>query len=262
MISPLAYVHPEAQLGENVEVKPFAYIEKGVVIGDNCVIMSHASILEGTTMGKDNIVYHNAVVCATPQDFHYVEGSKTHVVIGNGNRIRENVVIAGSTYEDRATGIGDGNFLMDQAHICHDVKIGNRCVVGISVSIAGECEIEDCSIQSSGVVIQQHVRIGRFSLIQSGCRVQRDVPPYAILGGNPATYHGVNAIVLKHKGTTDRVLRHIANTYRIIYTSNLSLEDAVIRIPEQIPMSDEIQNILNFIKGSKRGLVGHISDEA
>ena len=98
MISPLAYVDPNAQLGQNVEVGPFAYIEKGVVIGDNCVIKAHANILEGTTMGTGNIVYQNAVIGATPQDFHYVEGTPSKVVIGNNNHIRENVVIAGSSY--------------------------------------------------------------------------------------------------------------------------------------------------------------------
>lgn len=261
MISPLAYIDPSAQLGENVEVKPFAYIDKNVVIGDNCVIMPYASILEGTVMGNNNIVYQNAVICATPQDFHYVEGQKTKVIIGNDNRIRENVVIAGSSYEGKATVIGNGNFLMDQVHICHDVHIKDKCVIGLSVSIAGECEIDDCCIMSSGVIVQQAVRVGRFSLIQSGCRVQKDVPPYVILGGTPASYHGVNAVVLKHTGTSDRILRHISNTYRIIYTANFSLQDAVLRIPEQIPMSEEIQYILDFIKDSKHGIVRHIKEE-
>ncbi|GAY30346.1 acyl-[acyl-carrier-protein]--UDP-N-acetylglucosamine O-acyltransferase [Bacteroidaceae bacterium] len=258
MISPLAYVDPQAKLGKNVEVKPFAYIEKDVVIGDDCIIMPYASILSGTTMGSNNIVYQNTVIGATPQDFHYVEGQKTHVVIGNDNRIRENVVIAGSTYEDKATTIGNGNFLMDRVHICHDVKIHDQCVIGIGASIAGECEIEDRSIMSSGVIVQQHVRVGRYSLIQSGCRVQKDIPPYIILGGNPACYHGVNAVLLKHIGVTERILRHIVNTYRIIYTANFSLEDAVIKIPEQIPMSVEIENILAFIKKSKHGIVRHM----
>ncbi len=261
MISPLAYVDPEAKLGQNVEVGPFAYIEKGVVIGDNCVIKAHASILEGTTMGTGNIVYQNAVIGATPQDFHYVEGTPCKVVIGNDNRIRENVVIASSSYADKATTIGDGNFIMDRVHICHDVRVGNKCVIGIGACIAGEAEIHDCSIQSTGVVVQQHVRVGRFSLIQSGCRVQKDVPPYVILGGNPASYHGVNAVVLQHVNVTERIIRHIANTYRIIYTGNFSLEDAVIKIPEQIPMSDEIQDILDFIKGAKHGIVRHMKED-
>lgn len=260
MISPLAYVDPNAQLGQNVEVGPFAYIEKGVVIGDNCVIKAHANILEGTTMGTGNIVYQNAVIGATPQDFHYVEGTPSKVVIGNNNHIRENVVIAGSTYEDKATIIGDSNFIMDRVHICHDVHVYNKCVIGIGTCIAGESEIHDCSIQSTGVVVQQHVRVGRFSLIQSGCRVQKDVPPYVILGGNPASYHGVNAVVLKHIGTTERIIRHIANTYRIIYTGNFSLEDAVLKIPEQIPMSDEIHDILNFVKCAKHGIVRQMKE--
>jgi len=261
MISPLAYVDPAAKLGQNVEIGPFAYIEKGVVIGDNCVVKPHVSILEGTTMGTGNIVYQNTVIGATPQDFHYQEGTPTHVVIGNDNRIRENVVIAGSTYADKATTIGNGNFLMDQVHICHDVKVHNMCVVGIGACIAGESELHDGSIQSNGVVVQQHVCVGRFSLIQSGCRVQKDVPPYIILGGNPASYHGVNTIVLKHVGVTDRILRHIANTYRIIYTGNFSLQDAVIKIPEQIPMSDEIHKILDFIKDAKNGIVRNMKEE-
>lgn len=261
MISPLAYVDPTAKLGKNVEVGPFAYIEKGVVIGDNCVIKAHASILEGTTMGSGNTIFQNAVVGATPQDFHYVKGNPTKVVIGNDNHIRENVVIAGSTYEGKATTIGNGNFLMDRVHICHDVKIGNQCVIGIGACIAGESELHDCSIQSTGVVVQQHVRVGRFSLIQSGCRVQKDVPPYIILGGNPASYHGVNAIVLQHVNVTERIIRHIANTYRIIYTSNFSLEDACLKIPEQIPMSDEIQDILDFIKNAKHGIVRQIKED-
>ena len=260
MISPLAYVHPEAKLGKNVEVGPFAYIDKGVIIGDNCVIKPHVSILEGTTMGTGNIVYENAVIGSTPQDFHFVEGQKTHVVIGDNNRIRENVVIAGSTYEDKATTIGNNNFLMERTHICHDVHIFNHCVVGIGSCIAGESELHDYSIQSNGVVVQQHVRVGRFSLIQSGCRIQKDVPPYVILGGNPASYHGINTVVLKHFKVTDRILRHIANTYRIIYTGNFSLQDAVTKIPEQIPMSDEIQKILDFIQEAKNGIVRNIEE--
>ena len=261
MISPLAYVHPEAKLGNNVEVMPFAYIAKGVEIGDNCVIHPHVSILEGTKMGNDNIIYQNTVICATPQDFHYKEGNATYVVIGNNNRIRENVVIAGSSFEGKATTIGDGNFLMDQVHVCHDAVIHNHCVIGIGVIISGECDIQDYSIQSSNVVVHQHVRVGRYSLIQSGCRVQKDVPPYMILGGNPAAYHGVNAVVLKHVGFSERVLRHIANTYRLIYTGNFSLEDAVIKIPEQIPMSSEIEDILRFIKHTELGIVRNMKED-
>lgn len=260
MISPLAYVSPEAKLGDNVEIMPFAYIDGDVEIGDNCVIYPYASVLAGTVLGKGNKVYSHAVLGAEPQDFHYKEGTKSRLVIGDNNVIRENVVIARSIHENGASTIGNGNFFMDKAHLCHDAKVGNDCVIGINVSVAGDCEIEDCSIQSTGAVIQQHVRVGRFSLIQSGCRVQKDVPPYVILGGNPAGYHGVNTVILKNVfNTSERILRHIANTYRLIYTGNFSLQDAVIKIGEQIPMSEEIENIVNFVKESKHGIVRPVS---
>lgn len=261
MISPLAYVDPTAKLGNNVEIKPFAYIEGGVEIGDNCVIMPHVSILEGTTLGSGNIVYQNAVIGAKPQDFHFVEGSKTRVIIGNDNRIRENVVIAGSTYEGKATIVGNGNFIMDQTHICHDVIIHDKTVTGIGSIVSGESELYEGCILSNNAIVQQHVRIGRYSLIQSGCRVQKDVPPYVIMGGNPVSYHGVNAVFLKHIGMTERILRHISNTYRLIFTANFSLEDAVIKIPEQIPMSEEIDNILDFIKATKIGIVRKMKED-
>lgn len=261
MISPLAYVDPTAKLGNNVEIKPFAYIEGGVEIGDNCVIMPHVSILEGTTLGSGNIVYQNAVIGAKPQDFHFVEGSKTRVIIGNDNRIRENVVIAGSTYEGKATIVGNGNFIMDQTHICHDVIIHDKTVTGIGSIISGESELYEGCILSNNAIVQQHVRVGRYSLIQSGCRVQKDVPPYVIMGGNPVSYQGVNAVILKHIGLTERILRHISNTYRLIFTANFSLEDAVIKIPEQIPMSEEIDNILDFIKATKIGIVRKMKED-
>lgn len=261
LISPLAYIHPTAKIGQNVKIHPFAFIDKDVVIGDDTIVMAHATILEGAVLGKNNYVYQNAVIGATPQSFRYKKGHLTHVVIGDNNRIRENVVIAGSLDENTATTIGNDNFLMDGVHICHDVKIGNDCVLGIHAQLAGDCVLEDHVVLSSAAILQHRVRVGRYSLLQSGCRVQKDVPPYIILGGNPAAYHGVNSLILEKQGETERILRHIANTYRLIYTGGFSLQDAVIKIKEQIPTSIEIENIINFIKDSKHGIVRHRKDE-
>ena len=151
MISPLAYVDHEAKLGKNVTVLPFAYIEKNVEIGDDCVIMSYASILQGTKMGKGNKVHQNAVLGAEPQDFHYT-GEESSLIIGDNNDIRENVVISRATFAGNATKIGNGNYLMDKVHLCHDVQISNNCVVGIGTTIAGECMLDDCAILSGNGV--------------------------------------------------------------------------------------------------------------
>ncbi len=254
MISPLANIDPEAKIGQNVTIHPFAYIEKDVVIGDDCVIMPHASILNGTRLGKNNKVYHNAVLGAEPQDFHYT-GEPSELIIGDNNAIRENVVIARATHTGGATKIGSENYLMEGAHLCHDVEIGNKCVIGISSIVAGESTIQDRTILSSGVTIHQYCTIGRWVVIQGGCRISKDVPPFVIINGNPPTYHGVNSVILNHYKFSDRVIRHIISSYRLVYQGNFSVQDAVLKIQDQIPMSEEIQYIVDFLQNSKRGIV-------
>ncbi|MEG1563982.1 MAG: acyl-ACP--UDP-N-acetylglucosamine O-acyltransferase [Bacteroides sp.] len=255
MISPLAYVDPQATIGKNVTIQPFAYIDKNVEIGDDCIIMSYASILNGTRMGKGNKVYQNAVLGSEPQDFHYT-GEESELIIGDKNCIRENVVISRATHKGSHTTIGNENFLMDKVHICHDVQIGNHCVAGIGSVIAGECTLNDCVILSGSVSLFQHCRVGSWSLIQGGSRIAKDVPPYVIISGNPAGYHGVNAVVMTHHhNMSERILRHIANAYRLIYQGNFSLFDALQKIEDQVPMSDEIHSIINFCRDSKQGIV-------
>lgn len=126
-------------------IQPFAYIEDNVEIGDDCIIMPYASVLNGTRLGKGNKVYQHAVLGAEPQDFHY-KGEESSLIIGDNNHIRENVVISRATFGGNATKIGNGNFLMDKVHICHDVQIGDNCVAGIGTTIAGECTLDDCVI--------------------------------------------------------------------------------------------------------------------
>ncbi len=159
MISPLAFVDSAAKLGKNVTVQPFAYIEGDVEIGDECIIMSGARILEGTRMGQGNKVHHGAVLGTMPQDFNFT-GDKTLLVIGDKNDIRENVVISRATHEGDATRIGNENFLMEGVHLCHDVQVGDHCVLGLKAAIAGNCRIDTCSILSSNVILHQGSHIG------------------------------------------------------------------------------------------------------
>ena len=261
MISPLAYVDSAAKIGKNVTIQPFAFIEGNVEIGDDCIIMSGAKILHGTRMGKGNKVHHNAVLGAEPQDFHYT-GENSMLIIGDNNDIRENVVVSRATPAGSATRIGNENYLMDGVHLCHDVQIGNHCVLGIKTTVGGECQIDDCTILSSNVILHQYCHIGSWVLIQAGCRISKDVPPYIIMNGNPAEYHGINAAVLQHKHqVSERVLRHIVNAYRLVYQGNFSVQDALQKIEDQVPMSDEIHNIINFIKAMDEVVPGFAAYE-
>ena len=159
MISPLAYVDKEAKIGENVTVHPFAYIEKNVEIGDNCTIMPYASILSGTRMGKDNTVYHGAIVGATPQDFKF-KGEDTLLLIGDGNTIREKVIINRGTDTTDSTIVGNGNYLLEGVHLAHDTHVGNYCVFGNGAKTAGNCVIDDWAILGSEVILKHGCRVG------------------------------------------------------------------------------------------------------
>lgn len=253
-ISQQAQIDSKAKIGNNVTIYPFAYIEGDVEIGDNCVIYPYVSIMNGTRLGKGNKVYQNTVLGAEPQDFNY-KGAETKLIIGDENIIRENVVINRATFADGATVIGNRNFLMEGVHVSHDTKIQDYSVFGYGTKVAGDCEIHNGVIFSSGVIINPQVRIGSKCMIQSGCRVSKDVPPYIVAGDNPVKYGGVNGTVLTASGVPQKIIDHIANAYRLVFHGQTSVFDAVIQIKEQVPDGKEIQNLVNFIENTKLGII-------
>lgn len=255
MISPLAFVDPSAQIGENVTIHPFAYIDKNVVIGDNNTIMPYASILSGARIGNGNTIYQGAVVSAVPQDFNF-KGEDTVARIGDNNTIREYAVISRATTPDGETRVGNNSFIMQAVRLSHDVHVGDHVIVGNGSQISGDTTIEDHAILSSCVLMQQHTRVGQWALVQGGCRFNKDIPPYIVAALEPTVYHGVNKLVLSHKGFSDRVIRHIVNAYRLIFQGNtINMDDALDKIRNQVPMSEEIENIIKFVQASRLGLI-------
>ncbi len=256
-ISPRAEVSPKARIGNNCKIFPFVYIEDDVVIGDNCIIFPFVSILNGTRMGNDNKVHQGAVVGALPQDFNFC-GEKTELIIGNGNVIRENVVINRATHCGGQTVIGNRNFLMEGSHISHDTKVGDNCVLGYGTKIAGDCEIGNNVIFSSSVVQNARTRVGDFAMIQAGTTFSKDVPPFIIAGGKPVGYAGTNTTMMRAYDIDDKVQKHIANAYRLVFHGQNSVFDAVLQINDQVPDSEEIRNIVNFINATKAGIIGKV----
>ena len=247
-ISPLAFVHPEAKLGDNIVVGAFVYIDRNVEIGDNCFIHSHSSILSGARIGKNNRIYEGCIISATPQDFRW-KGEESFVIIGDDNRIREHVIINRSIHEGKATTIGNGSFVMAQSHIGHDAVIGNKCVLGNGVKIAGDCKIGDFCIFSSGSLVHEGFEIGDAVLIKGGCRVTGNVPPYVVMAHNPITYYGVNSYILTQIGFDDNAIDDIAKCYRHIYQSHIALTNACRRIREDVAESEHRNNIISFLRG-------------
>lgn len=254
MISPLAYVDPEAKLGKNVTISPFAFIDKDVEIGDNCEILPQACIMHGTRMGNNNKVYPGAIVGADPQDFRW-KGEPTYCYIGNNVSIRENVIINRGIKTEGGTYIGDDCFIMAESHVGHDTNIKGKCVIGNGVQIAGDVIIEPCSILSSNAMVHSDSNIGTWSLIKGGCRVGGNVPPYTIMAHNPVAYYGVNAYILRSHGFNEDQIDDIAKAYRHIYQCGTSLYNALKRIEADIKPSEERDNIINFIRGHNLNIV-------
>ena len=254
MISPKAEIDPKAKIGKNVTIYPFAYIEGDVVIGDDCVIYPYVSIMNGTRLGRGNVVYQNTVLGAVPQDFNYC-GDASQLVIGDDNTFRENVVINRATFCSGKTEIGNRNSFMEGVHVSHDTKISDDCVFGYGTKIAGDCEIENAVIFSSNVIANAGVRVGRGSMVQGGCRLSRDVPPYIIASDNPVKYGGINATILTNHGVSQKVQDHIANAYRLVFHGQTSVFDAVRQIREQVPDGPEVRHIIEFIDATKLGLI-------
>ena len=254
MISDLAYVSPEAKLGENVTVHPFAHIDKNVVIGDNYEIMPYASIVGGTRIGNNVKVCQGSIIGADPQDFRW-KGDETYCYIGNNVTIREHVIINRGIWKDRGTKVGDDSFVMAKSHIGHDTVIDGKSVIGNGVQISGNVHIEECTILSSNVLVYDGSNIGKWSMVKGGCRINGNVPPYVIIAHNPVAYYGVNAYILRNKGFAEKTIDEIAKAYRHIYQCGTTLYNALKRIKMDIEQSPERDEIVNFVEGHDMHLV-------
>lgn len=253
-ISPLAYIDPEAIIGENCEIGPFCFIDKNVVIGDNNVLMNSVSILYGARIGSGNVFFPGAVISAIPQDLKF-HGEETTAVIGDNNKIRENVTVNRGTDAKGMTKVGSGNLLMEGVHVAHDAIVGNNCIIGNSTKLAGETVIDDQAIISAGVLMHQFCRVGSLAMVGGGTRFSQNIPPFTTCAREPAAYCGLNVIGLRRHGFSNEKIDLIHNAYRLIYQSNLQLKDALDRIREELPQTDEIRYIVEFIESSKKGFV-------
>lgn len=253
-ISPLAFIDPAAQIGEDCEIGPFCFVDKNVVIGDGNVLMNSVTLLEGTRLGNGNLLFPGAVIGAIPQDLKF-RGEETTAEIGDNNRIRENVTIHRGTASKGRTIIGSGNLIMENAHIAHDCVLGSGIIMGNSTKLAGEVIIDDNAILSAVVLVHQFCRIGGYTMVQGGSRTSRDIPPYIIGGKEPITYGGINIVGLRRRQFSRELIEDIHQAYRLIYNSHLNVQEALEQIKYEINVGPEIQYIIDFIRASQRGII-------
>ena len=252
-ISPLAYVHPEAKLGNGNVIGPFCFIDRNTVIGDNNIFQNSVTINYGARLGNGNEIFPGASVSTKPQDLKF-KGEDSTCEIGDNNSIRENVTISRGTASKGTTIVGNNNLLMENMHIAHDCIFGSNLIVGNSTKFGGEVVVDDNAIVSAEVLCHQFCHIGGYVRVQGGSRTSQDVPPYVIAGKEPIRYAGINIVGLRRRGFSNELIELIHEAYRLLYSKGVRAE-GILEIKKNLRITPEIQYIIDFVESSGRGII-------
>nr|WP_315347290.1 acyl-ACP--UDP-N-acetylglucosamine O-acyltransferase [Hoylesella enoeca] len=252
-ISPLAYVHPEAKLGDGNIIGPFCFIDRNTIIGDNNVFQNSVTINYGARLGNGNEIFPGASISTKPQDLKF-KGEDSTCEIGDSNSIRENVTISRGTASKGTTIVGNNNLLMENMHIAHDCVFGSNLIIGNSTKFGGEVVVDDHAIVSAEVLCHQFCHIGGYVMVQGGSRTSQDVPPYVIAGKEPIRYAGINIVGLRRRGFSNELIELIHEAYRLLYSKGIRAE-GILEIKKNLRITPEIQYIINFVEASGRGII-------
>ncbi|MES2278412.1 MAG: acyl-ACP--UDP-N-acetylglucosamine O-acyltransferase [Bacteroidota bacterium] len=254
MIQPLAYIHPQARIAENVVIDPFVTIHKDVEIGEGTWIGSNVTIMDGARIGKNCRIFPGAVISAIPQDLKY-KGENTHVVIGDNTTIRECVTINRGTNDRFKTEIGSNCLIMAYCHVAHDCLVGNNCIFSNNTTLAGHITVGDNVVLAGMVAIHQFVKVGSHAFVTGGSLVRKDVPPYVKAAREPLSYAGINSVGLRRRGFSEDKINEIQDIYRTLFVRNYNVTKALEIIEADFRPTQERDEILNFIQGSQRGIM-------
>ncbi len=253
-IHPSAVVAPGAQLGDGVCVGPFCVVGSRVTIGEGTVLNAFVTVNDCVTIGRNCHIYEYTALGGDPQDHGY-KGEESWVHIGDDNIIRENVTVSRATGEGAETVVGNGCFIMDGVHLAHNVRLGNFITIANKVGLSGFVTVGDYTVFGGMCGVHQFVRIGSYCMIGGMYRVVKDVPHYTLASGEPLRLTGLNSVGLKRAGFDGEKRKAIRTFYRELYRRDRlfteSLNEARAQRGSYIP---EIQKIIDFYEGSKRGV--------
>ncbi len=248
-------VHPNARIGNNVQIGQFTTIEADVSIGDNCWIGPNVTIMNGARLGDNCRVYPGTVLSAQPQTKGLLEEAAT-LEIGSGTIIRECCTLnRGNLAFEGKTTIGENCLIMAYVHIAHDCHIGHDSVLANNVTLAGHIHVGEWATLGGMVAVHQFVRIGAQVMVGGGSLVRKDVPPFITAAREPLCYAGINSIGLRRRGFKKAEMHHIEDIYRILYVRGYSVKKALSLIEFEVPDSVHKNQILDFARDSKRGII-------
>lgn len=254
MKQPLAYIHPAAKIAPSVVIDPFVTIDQNVEIGEGTRILSNVTILEGARIGKNCTIFPGAVIGAIPQDLKF-RGEETTAIIGDNTTIRECVTVNRGTAAKGKTVVGSNCLIMAYSHVAHDCVVGDNVIISNASQLAGEVVVDNYAVIGGGTLVHQFCHIGPHVMIQGGALVNKDIPPYVKAAREPIAYAGVNSIGLRRRNFSNETIRDIQETYRYLYLSSMNISDALERIEADLPATKERDEIILFVKNSKRGII-------
>jgi UDP-N-acetylglucosamine acyltransferase len=254
-IHPTAIISGSANIDDSVEIGPYAVIGDNVTIGSGTRIDSHVVINGPTEIGQDNHIYQFASIGDDPQDKKY-RGEPTRLTIGDRNTIREFCTISRGTTQDLGdTVLGDDNWIMAYVHIAHDCVVGNKTIMANNVTLAGHVHVGDWVIFGGFSGAHQFAKIGAHAFRGMYSGVNRDVPAYTMVSGQPAVPRGINSEGLKRRDFSEEQIRNIKNAYRLVYRKGLKLADAIVEIEGLSASQPELVVFLESLRASERGII-------
>ena len=255
MIHETAIISETARIASDVTVGPYVVIGDNVEIGGGSQIDSHVVINGPTIIGRNNHIYQFASIGDDPQDKKYAN-EPTRLKIGDGNSIREFCTISRGTVQDRGeTTIGDDNWIMAYVHIAHDCVVGDKTIMANNTTLAGHVHVGDWVICGGFSGVHQFCRIGAHAFLGMFCGVNRDVPAYTMVSGQPAVARGINSEGLKRREFSTEQIRNIKNAYRLTFRKGKKLSEAIEEITELSEQQPELVVFLESLRSSERGLV-------
>lgn len=255
MIHPTAVIDPTAKIADSVEIGAYSIIGADVEIGENSWIGPHVVIQGPTKIGRENKLFQFSSIGDVPQDkkFH---GETSYLEIGDRNTIREFATINRGTEDGGGTTrIGNDNWLMAYIHIAHDCQVGNGTIFANNASLAGHATIEDFAILGGFTLVHQFCTIGQHAFCGMGSAISKDVLPYVMVNGSPASTYGLNSEGIKRKGFSKETIKALKDAYKIIYRSKLTVKEVNNELKSLVEQFPEVNNMLVGLNNSERGIL-------
>lgn len=254
-IHPTAIVEDGANVDPSVSVGPYSIIGSGVQLGADCVVGPHVVLRGPMQVGRSNRFFQFCSIGEISQDLTARDEDDTSVQIGDGNTFREYVTVQRGTLKDQGvTTVGNNNLLMNQVHVAHDCRVGNNNVLANGVTLAGHVDIEDFAILGGYTLVHQFCRMGAYCFTAGGSIVLRDVPPWVMSDGSPASPRGINKEGLRRRGFEPAQVREVLSLYKLLYRENRKLSEVRALLSEQVEDSELAATLLRFLERSKRSV--------